>query len=168
MQPPTPSRDRFIANRSAIDLDVARYALDSSTNGNNATNGDGSGASQPDSLLIASPSKVWGKFLDMDFFLSCFTFVLLSSSAISIFSSFLRRNSLFSFASFPWCGREAFRSLLLLLLHKVIFSIGERFVIGFRGKVLSANEKKMGSHIPHKKKLKKEYVKTDVNPNHSF
>jgi len=140
MQPPTPSRDRFIANRSAIDLDVARYALDSSTNGNNnATNGDGSSASQPDSLLIASPSKVWGKFLDMDFFLLCFTFVLLSSSAMSIFSSSLRRNSLFSFASsFPWCGREAFRSLLLLL-HKVIFSIDERFVIGFRGKVLSAN-----------------------------
>ena len=35
MQPPqTPSRDRFIANRSAIDLDVARYALDSSANNN--------------------------------------------------------------------------------------------------------------------------------------
>ncbi len=106
----------------------------------------------------------------MDFFLSYFTFVLLSSSAMSIFSSSLRRNSLFSFASsFPWRGREAFRSLLLLLLlHKVIFSIDERFVIGFRGKVLSANKKKMGSRIPHKKKLKKEYVKTDVNPNHSF
>ena len=156
MQPPTPSRDRFIANRSAIDLDVARYALDSSTNGNNnATNGDGSGASQPDSLLIASPSKVWGKFLDMDFFLSYFTFVLLSSSAMSIFSSFLRRNSLFSFASsFSWCGREAFRSLLLLLLHKVIFSIDERFVIGFRGKVLSAKLKKNGFTHTQQEKTK--------------
>jgi len=40
MQPPqTPSRDRFIANRSAIDLDVARYALDSSANTNNRGGG---------------------------------------------------------------------------------------------------------------------------------
>ena len=139
MQPPTPSRDRFIANRSAIDLDVARYALDSSTNGNNATNGDGSSASQPDSLLIASPSKVWGKFLDMDFFSVVFYFrpfvvfrdvylFFLSSSEFVVFFRVVvplvwKRSVPFSF----------------LLLHKVIFSIDERFVIGFRGKVLSAN-----------------------------
>ena len=132
MQPQTPSRDRFIANRSAIDLDVARYALDSSTNGNNATNnGDGSSASQPDSLLIASPSKVW-KFVDMEFFslFLFFTFVVFRARArdVSIFSSFLCRFPCFLSRC---CGREAFRSLLLLLLlllHKAIFSIDERFL----------------------------------------
>ena len=127
MQPPTPSRDRFIANRSAIDLDVARYALDSSTNGNNATNGDGSSASQPDSLVIASPSKVWKISRCVDFFSVVFyfrPFVVFRARDIYLF--FLSSSaSLFSFALFPWCGREAFRSLLLflLLLHKVIFSI---------------------------------------------
>jgi len=137
MQPQTPSRDRFIANRSAIDLDVARYALDSSTNGNNATNnGDGSSASQPDSLLIASPSKVCGEISRYGIFLLFFTFVVFRARDVSIFSSFLRRLRCFLSRC---CGREAFRSLLLLLLllllHKAIFSIDERFVIGFRGKV---------------------------------
>ena len=61
---------------------------------------------------------------------------------VSIFSSFLCRFPCFLSCC---CGREAFRSLLLLLLllHKAIFSIDERFVIGFRGKVCSANEKKL-------------------------
>ena len=107
MQPPTPSRDRFIANRSAIDLDVARYALDSSTNGINATSGDGSSASQPDSLVIASPSKVRGKFSIRYGKFLCVVFYFRSfcrrprarERCIYLFSSFLSSSaSLFSFA----------------------------------------------------------------------
>ena len=135
MQPQTPSRDRFIANRSAIDLDVARYALDSSTNGgNNATNGDGSSASQPDSLLIASPSKVRGEISRYGIFLLFFYFCRVFR-ARAMFLSFL-----------PFCvgflvffrvvvEEKRFVLFPFLLLHKVIFSIDERFVIGFRGKV---------------------------------
>ena len=91
MQPQTPSRDRFIANRSAIDLDVARYALDSSTNGNNATNnGDGSSASQPDSLLIASPSKVRGEISRYGIFFSVVVFYFCRlPRARAMFPSFL-------------------------------------------------------------------------------
>ena len=72
MQPPqTPSRDRFIANRSAIDLDVARYALDSSANNNRGGGRDddddddddaddnhrGGGGGGGGTHVVASPSK---------------------------------------------------------------------------------------------------------------
>ena len=62
MQPPqTPSRDRFIANRSAIDLDVARYALDSSANnaGRDGRDDDDDNAEENHRGVthVASPSK---------------------------------------------------------------------------------------------------------------
>ena len=145
MQPQTPSRDRFIANRSAIDLDVARYALDSSTNGgNNATNGDGSSASQPDSLLIASPSKVRGEFSRYGNFLLFFYFCRVFR-ARAMFLSFLpfcvgflvffrvvveeKRSVLFFFFFF------FFTKLSFRLMKDLWLVLGEKCS-------LSANEKK--------------------------
>ena len=55
MQPSTPSRDRFIANRSAIDIDVARYSMNESvTVQENREEKD----DQMMMTQIASPSKV--------------------------------------------------------------------------------------------------------------
>ena len=73
-----------------------------------------------------------GKFLDMEFF-CCF--LLLSSSARAMFLSFLP--FCVGFVVFFRVVVEEKRFVLFpfLLLHKVIFSIDERFVIGFRGKV---------------------------------
>ena len=65
--PQTPSRDRFIANRSAIDLDVARYALEGKSSAENSNDDDDDGENgggrmdddgkQHRSIGIASPSK---------------------------------------------------------------------------------------------------------------
>ena len=60
--PQTPSRDRFIANRSAIDLDVARYALEGKSSTENSNDDENGGrmdddGKQQQSIGIASPSK---------------------------------------------------------------------------------------------------------------
>ena len=64
--PQTPSRDRFIANRSAIDLDVARYALEGKSSTENSNDDDDENGGRMDdagkhqhhqSIGIASPSK---------------------------------------------------------------------------------------------------------------
>mgnify|MGYP006872171392 FL=1 len=64
--PQTPSRDRFIANRSAIDLDVARYALEGKSSPENSNDDDDENGGRMDddgkhhhhrSVGIASPSK---------------------------------------------------------------------------------------------------------------